>query len=151
MTPFHLAFPVTDLAATERFYVDVLGCRVGRRAERWIDFDLRGHQISAHLVDGGDLAAETNVVDGDAVPVRHFGLVLGFEEWEAACARLEARGVVPFIGPRVRFRGQPGEQGTVFIRDPSGNAIELKGFRDLRAVFDTEEEPNAAVVLGREV
>lgn len=137
MTPFHLAFPVRDLAATERFYVDVLGCRIGRRAERWIDFDLRGHQISAHLVEGADATVAENEVDGDEVPARHFGLVLEWAEWEAMCARLAALGVTPFIGPRIRFEGEPGEQGTVFVRDPSGNAIELKAFKDLRKLFAT--------------
>lgn len=138
MTPFHLAFPVTDLEATERFYVDVLGCRIGRRAERWIDFDLRGHQISAHLVDDAEAVVPRNEVDGDAVPARHFGLVLEWPEWEAICARLEALGVRPFIGPRVRFAGEPGEQGTVFVRDPSGNAIELKSFKDMGKLFARE-------------
>jgi len=135
--PFHLAFAVRDLPATERFYVDVLGCGVGRRAERWIDFDLRGHQLSAHLVDD-DEARSTNEVDGDAVPARHFGLVLPWDEWEAMVARLAAAGVEPFIGPRVRFEGQPGEQATVFVRDPSGNAIELKSFRDPAMLFATD-------------
>lgn len=136
MTPFHLAFPVRDLEATERFYVDVLGCGIGRRAARWIDFDLRGHQISAHLVDADDAVFDAaNEVDGDAVPARHFGLVLAWDEWEAMCARLDALGVRPFIGPRVRFRGEVGEQGTVFVRDPSGNAIELKAFKDPAMLF----------------
>ncbi|MCB9593373.1 MAG: VOC family protein [Sandaracinaceae bacterium] len=135
MTPFHLAFPVSDLAATERFYVDVLGCRVGRRAERWIDFDLRGHQISAHLIDGDVAGPDANEVDGDSVPVRHFGLVLEWDEWVRTCERLESLGVRPFIGPRVRFEGEPGEQGTLFVRDPSGNAIELKSFKDMGKLF----------------
>ncbi|MCA9605305.1 MAG: VOC family protein [Myxococcales bacterium] len=137
MTPFHLAFPVRDLEATERFYVDVLGCKIGRRAARWIDFDLRGHQISAHLVEDDEAVVPRNEVDGDAVPARHFGLVLAWDEWEAMCAHLEAVGVKPFIGPRVRFEGEPGEQGTVFVRDPSGNAIELKSFKDLGKLFAT--------------
>jgi len=136
MVPFHLAFPVRDLEATERFYVEVLGCGVGRRASRWIDFDLRGHQLSAHLVER-DSAVSTNEVDGDSVPVRHFGLVLPWGEWEAVCARLPELGVEPFVGPRIRFEGQPGEQGTVFVRDPSGNAIELKSFRDPAMLFAT--------------
>lgn len=135
--PFHLAIPVLDLAATERFYVDVLGCRIGRRAERWIDFDLRGHQLSAHLVDALDEVERTNEVDADAVPARHFGLVLPWPEWEALCERLPALGVTPFLGPRVRFEGEPGEQGTVFVRDPSGHAIELKSFRDPAKLFAT--------------
>jgi extradiol dioxygenase family protein len=137
MPPFHLAFPVTDLAAAERFYVEVLGCRVGRRDARWIDFDLRGHQITAHLVEAtGETSA--NPVDGDAIPARHFGLVLDWAAWEAACAHFEDLGVEPFVGPRVRFPGQVGEQATVFVRDPSGNAIELKAFRDPGRLFATE-------------
>lgn len=137
MPPFHLAFPVIDLAATERFYVDVLGCSVGRRNTRWIDFDFFGHQISAHLVDAKTDDAH-NEVDGDAVPVRHFGAVLPWHEWEAMAARLRSAGVAFVIEPRVRFEGQVGEQGTFFLRDPSGNAIELKSFKDPARLFATE-------------
>ncbi len=137
MPPFHLAFPVTDLEATERFYVERLGCRVGRRDTRWIDFDFFGHQLSAHLVDAPPDGAAHNEVDGDDVPVRHFGAVLPWEAWETLSARLEAAGVPFVIAPRIRFRGQPGEQGTFFLRDPSGNAIELKSFRDPANLFAT--------------
>jgi hypothetical protein len=137
--PFHLAFPVLDLAATEDFYVHRLGCRVGRRDARWIDFDFFGHQISAHLVDAIDTCTIENEVDGDQVPTRHFGAVLEWSEWEAFGAALEAAGVPFLIRPRVRFEGKPGEQGTFFVRDPSGNAIELKTFRDIDAqLFQTE-------------
>jgi hypothetical protein len=136
--PFHLAFEVTDLEATERFYRDLLGCGVGRRAERWIDFDFFGHQISAHLVDAPSAGPAANEVDGDRVPVRHFGAVLPWDRWEALAARLEDAGVEFLIRPRVRFRGQPGEQGTFFVRDPSGNALELKTFRDLASLFATD-------------
>jgi len=137
MPPFHLAFPVTDLAATERFYVELLGCRVGRRDLRWIDFDFFGHQISAHLVDASE-AVDANEVDGDQVPVRHFGAVLPWDAWEAMAGKLEAAGVAFLIAPRVRFEGQPGEQGTFFVRDPSGNALELKSFRDPADLFRAE-------------
>ena len=136
MIPFHLAFPVTDLAATERFYCDLLGCRVGRRDARWIDLDFFGHQISAHLVDRVPEGASHNEVDGDAVPVRHFGAVLPWADWEALAATLDAAGVDFLIRPRIRFEGAPGEQGTFFVRDPSGNAVELKTFRDLASMFD---------------
>lgn len=137
MPPFHLAFPVLDLEATERFYVDALGCTVGRRDARWIDLAFFGHQLSAHLVDS--LAGtESNEVDGDGVPVRHFGAVLPWTDWEAMAARLRERGVTFLVGPRVRFAGQVGEQGTLFIRDPSGNAIELKSFKDPARLFAHE-------------
>ncbi len=137
MPPFHLAFPVRDLASTERFYVDVLGCAVGRRDARWIDFDFFGHQISAHVVDEGGGEVGHNEVDGDDVPARHFGVVLPWEAWEAMAARLRERGVPFLIAPRVRFAGQPGEQGTFFVRDPSGNAIEMKSFQDPSRLFAT--------------
>ncbi|MFK7991483.1 MAG: VOC family protein [Sandaracinaceae bacterium] len=132
--PFHLAFEVTDLAQTERFYVEVLGCCVGRRAARWIDFDFRGHQISAHLVAAMASAGE-NPVDGDAIPARHFGLVLPWEEWHETAARLGRAGTDFLLPPKTRFMGQPGEQATLFLRDPSGNAIELKSFRDPDMMF----------------
>jgi hypothetical protein len=134
MPPFHLAFPVLDLEATRAFYTGVLGCSVGREDTRWIDFDFFGHQLSAHLVDDASSVA-TNAVDGDDVPVRHFGAVLPWETWEALAETLRARGVPFAIEPRVRFAGQVGEQGTFFLRDPSGNAIELKSFRDPARLF----------------
>ncbi len=135
MQPFHLAFPVRDLEATRAFYVDVLGCGVGRSSERWIDFDLHGHQISAHLAPEACSAGPTNEVDGDGVPVRHFGVVLEWEAWHAFARRLEERAVRFRIAPRTRFRGQPGEQATLFLDDPSGNALEFKSFRDPARLF----------------
>jgi len=131
--PFHLAFPVRDVESTRAFYADVLGCPVGRSAERWIDFDFFGHQLSAHVADGDVLA--TNDVDGDDVPVRHFGVVLSMERWRALVERLRTAGVEFLIEPRVRFAGEVGEQATVFVRDPSGNAIEFKAFDDPRRLF----------------
>lgn len=133
--PFHLAFPVFDLEATRRFYVDLLGCAPGREAERWLDLNLFGNQVSAHLVDGEMPSEPTNAVDGDAVPVRHFGAVLEWSDWEALAARLERAGIEFLIQPKVRFRGQPGEQGTFFLRDPSGNVLEFKTFRDDAQIF----------------
>lgn len=130
---FHLAFPVDDLDAARSFYAGVLGCGVGRESSHWIDFDFHGHQISAHLADAGDTAA--NPVDGDAVPVRHFGLILARADWEALAGRLEAAGADFIIPPRVRFKGRPGEQATMFVRDPAGNALEFKSFADDSAIF----------------
>jgi extradiol dioxygenase family protein len=134
---FHLAFPVTDLAATRRFYVDLLGAGVGRTDTRWIDLDFFGHQLSAHLVDDPAALDATNAVDGDDVPVRHFGAILPWDAWHALADRLRAEGVAFLVEPRVRFVGQPGEQATMFLRDPSGNAIEFKAFRDDADVFRT--------------
>lgn len=132
--PFHLAFPVDDLEATRRFYVELLGCSVGRTSERWIDFDFFGHQITAHLSPGEASAARTNPVDGDQVPVRHFGAILAWDDWHALADRL--RGRIDFlIEPHLRFRGEVGEQATMFFLDPSGNAIELKSFQDPGQIF----------------
>lgn len=133
--PFHLAFPVTDIEATRRFYLDVLGCGLGREAERWIDFDFFGHQISAHLVDRAEPTAPTNPVDGDDIPVRHFGAVLPWEAWHALRDRLRGAGVAFLVEPHIRFRGEPGEQATMFIEDPSGNALEFKSFKDPGRLF----------------
>jgi hypothetical protein len=134
MRPFHLAFPVRDIESTRRFYVDVLGCRVGREDARWIDFDFHGHQLSAHVSEEAARIA-TNEVDGDAVPVRHFGVILAMPEWEALAARLRARGVKFIIEPHVRFKGETGEQATMFFLDPSGNALEFKAFGDDAQIF----------------
>ncbi|MEX1026381.1 MAG: VOC family protein [Planctomycetota bacterium] len=138
--PFHVAFPVDDLEATRDFYAGALGARVGREAERWIDFDLFGHQLSAHLMPGvaalaASSASATNEVDGDAVPVRHFGAVLAWPRWESLAARLREHGVRFRIEPRIRFRGEVGEQGTFFVDDPSGNVLEFKTFRDPARLF----------------
>lgn len=131
--PFHLAFPVRDVESTRAFYAGILGCPVGREAERWIDFDFFGHQLSAHVADEDVLA--TNEVDGDDVPVRHFGVVLSMERWNALTERLRAAQVEFLIEPKVRFRGEVGEQATLFVRDPSGNALEFKAFADPARLF----------------
>ena len=131
---FHLAFPVSDLVATRRFYVDVLGCGVGRESERWIDFDFFGHQLTAHLTESAQPATH-NPVDGDAVPVPHFGVILDWQAWHELARRLEQRGTAFVIAPRVRFRGQVGEQATMFLTDPCGNHLEFKAFQDSRQVF----------------
>ncbi|MEP2725063.1 VOC family protein [Roseibium sp.] len=136
LRPFHLAFPVHDLAAARAFYGETLGCAEGRSSEEWIDFDFYGHQIVAHLSDAaGDRAA--NAVDGHDVPVPHFGVVLTMPQWEALAERLRAADTVFAIEPTVRFKGQPGEQATMFFRDPSGNALEMKAFADDAALFAT--------------
>ena len=135
LPPFHLAFPVDDLAAARRFYGEQMGCGEGRSSDEWIDFDFHGHQIVAHLAPGkaGDRAA--NHVDGHGVPVPHFGLVLSMEDWEALAERLRAAGTQFVIEPTIRFKGQPGEQATMFLRDPSGNALEFKAFADMGQLF----------------
>jgi uncharacterized protein len=136
MHPFHLAFPVHDLAAARTFYGGILGCAEGRSSDHWVDFDFHGHQIVAHLAADECAAAARSEVDEKAVPVRHFGLVLDMETWRAMAARLEGR-VDFIIAPYTRFEGQPGEQATMFFTDPSGNAIELKAFADMAQLFAT--------------
>jgi extradiol dioxygenase family protein len=131
---FHLAFPVRDLGEARAFYGGLLGCPEGRSSDAWVDFDFRGHQIVAHLCRGADADGHTRV-DGENVPVRHFGLILTLDEWHAITARLRAAGVDFLIEPQTRFRGQPGEQATCFFRDPSGNALELKAFADESMIF----------------
>ncbi len=135
LSPFHVAFPVHDLAAARRFYGELLGCPEGRSADDWIDFNLYGHQIVAHLAPGETGAAQRNAVDGHGVPVRHFGVVLPMEAWEAMAARMNAAGVDFVIEPYVRFKGEPGEQATMFFVDPSGNALEFKAFADIGRLF----------------
>ena len=134
--PFHLALPVHDLEAARRFYGDLIGCRVGREEPgSWIDFDFGGHQLSLHLKPDDCLAAGSNAVDGDAVPVRHFGLVLPMPDWRALAQRLTDAGAEFIIAPKVRFEGQAGEQATLFLADPSGNALEFKAFGDDASLF----------------
>ena len=139
LPPFHLAFPVHDLAAARAFYRDLLGCPEGRSSEDWIDFDFHGHQIVAHQAPAAvaKLARASNRVDGEDVPVPHFGLVLGMDEWRALAGRLEAAAVEFIIAPTVRFAGEPGEQATMFFRDPSGNALEIKAMANPENLFST--------------
>lgn len=127
MIPFHLAFPVNDIEAARDFYHGLLGCTVGRESARWIDFDFFGHQITAHLSEEATTVC-ANTVDGDAVPVRHFGAVLSMDAWEALVEHLRAAGIQFRIEPHVRFKGEAGEQATLFIDDPAGNALEFKAF-----------------------
>lgn len=137
LPPFHLAFPVDDLAAARRFYGELLGCPEGRSAYHWVDFDLHGHQIVAHLAPDAVPRRATNPVDGEDVPVPHFGLVLAMDEWKALAERLEAAQVDFVIEPTVRFAGQPGEQATMFLLDPAGNALEFKAMADPAKLFAT--------------
>jgi len=133
--PFHLAFPVDDLAAARRFYGELLGCPEGRSADHWIDFDLKGHQIVAHLAPNAARARAVNPVDGEDVPVPHFGLVLPMEEWKQLAHRLQSAGTDFVIQPTIRFEGQPGEQATMFLLDPAGNALEFKAMADPANLF----------------
>ncbi len=142
LRPFHLAFPVHDLAAARGFYRDTLGCGEGRSSESWIDFDLFGHQIVAHLDPAAEPVAVSNAVDGHDVPVPHFGVVLAMDDWRALADRLGAAGVAFGIEPHIRFPGRAGEQATMFFRDPSGNALEFKAFADDAMIFATELAPS---------
>lgn len=132
---FHLAFPVHDVEAARAFYVGVLGCTEGRSDVHWVDFNFFGHQIVAHRVVPNTHVAEHHSVDGDDVPVPHFGVILGMQEWEQLAQRLRDAGVDFIIEPHIRFRGQAGEQATLFLLDPSGNALEFKAFADMGRVF----------------
>jgi extradiol dioxygenase family protein len=135
LPPFHLAFPVDDLAAARRFYGELLGCAEGRSAEQWIDFDLYGHQIVAHLAPDAARKRASNPVDGEDVPVPHFGIVLPMEQWKALARRLEDAGTEFVIAPTIRFEGQPGEQATMFFLDPAGNALEFKAMANPANLF----------------
>lgn len=135
IAPFHLAFPVDDLAAARAFYGGLLGCPEGRSSDEWIDFDLYGHQIVAHLAPKKTGDDHHNAVDGHAVPVPHFGVVLDWDDFHALAGRLKAGGVRFVIEPGIRFAGQVGEQATMFFRDPAGNALEFKSFRDRSQLF----------------
>ena len=136
MQPFHLAFPVSDLSAARQFYGEVLGCSEGRSSDEWIDFNLYGHQVVAHLVASKtDAAAGSNVVDDQDVPVPHFGVVLSMADWRELADRLRRLGAGFVIEPRIRFEGKAGERATMFFKDPSGNALEFKAFADPEQLF----------------
>ena len=138
LRPFHIAFPVDDLAAARHFYGTVLGCPEGRSSDHWIDFNLFGHQIVAHFKPRASASAEaahTNAVDNHDVPVPHFGVVLTPEDWHALAERMKAAGVRFIIEPYTRFKGEVGEQSTMFFLDPAGNALEFKAFNDLSSLF----------------
>lgn len=133
--PFHLAFPVDDLAKARAFYGDLLGCAEGRSSPEWVDFDFYGHQIVAHLAPGEVGHRSTSAVDGDNVPVRHFGVVLSMDAWQKLADKLKHAGTKFVIEPHVRFKGQVGEQATMFFLDPCGNALEFKAFEDMNQLF----------------
>jgi extradiol dioxygenase family protein len=137
LRPFHLAFPVHDLSAARAFYGGTLGCPEGRSSDNWIDFDLFGHQIVAHLDPSAKAVAVANPVDGHDVPVPHFGVVLTMDAWQALADRVKAAGIAFGIEPHIRFVGRPGEQATMFFLDPSGNALEFKAFADDSQLFAT--------------
>ena len=127
MRPFHLAFPVDNLDKTREFYTSILGCKEGRSSDSWIDFDLYGHQVVAHLVDELE-TVQTNLVDGDSVPASHFGVILEMNDWNELAKRLTESGIKFIIEPHIRFKGESGEQATMFFLDPCGNALEFKSF-----------------------
>ncbi len=137
LTPFHLAIPVDDLTSARQFYGELLGCPEGRSAGQWVDFNLYGHQLVCHVQEkagsGENRDGGSNAVDGHDVPVPHFGVVLELGTWKTLAARLQDSGLDFEIEPYVRFEGEPGEQATMFFRDPSGNALEFKAFRDIEA------------------
>ena len=134
MRPFHLAFPVDNLEVTREFYTKILGCNEGRSSDRWIDFDMYGHQVVAHLVDELDQVA-TNAVDGDDVPSSHFGVILETEQWNQLADQLVNLGMKFIIEPHTRFKGEAGEQSTMFFLDPCGNALEFKAFKSDDMIF----------------
>ncbi|MFL6691557.1 MAG: VOC family protein [Ramlibacter sp.] len=135
MPPFHLAFPVRDLAEARSFYGELLGCPEGRSSPDWIDFDFYGHQIVAHLAPEECNFSKVSAVDGHGVPVRHFGVVLTMAQWQEMADKLQAAGTEFVIEPYIRFKGEVGEQATMFFRDPSSNAIELKAFANIESLF----------------
>lgn len=133
--PFHLAFPVTDLATTRHFYETLLGCTVGRTSKTWIDFNFFGHQITAHLCSDDSRDTPTNPVDGKNVPIQHWGVILKIEQWEALAEKLKQHDIRFVIEPYIRFKGEVGEQATMFFLDPSGNALEFKAFQQDESIF----------------
>lgn len=135
--PFHLAFPVASLTEARRFYGELLGCPEGRSSDTWVDFDFFGHQIVAHLAPNQLHKASEHDVDGDSVPVPHFGAVLSMADWQALADKLRAAGTHFVVEPHIRFKGQAGEQATMFFLDPSSNALEIKGFADASKLFVT--------------
>ena len=134
MRPFHLAFPVDNLDKTREFYTTILGCKEGRSSDRWIDFDMYGHQVVAHLVDELE-TVQTNPVDGDNVPASHFGVILEMNDWNELAKRLTESGIKFIIEPHIRFKGESGEQATMFFLDPCGNALEFKSFNSGGMIF----------------
>ncbi len=135
INPFHLAFPIKDIEETKKFYKNVLGCKIGRESDAWVDFNFFGHQVSAHLKPDELSNIKKNKVDGKSVPVRHFGVVLGWKDWHSLSKKLQDLNIKFIIDPYIRFKGEIGEQATMFFLDPSGNALEFKSFKDSRQLF----------------
>ena len=139
---FHLAFPVHDLELSKDFYIKVLSCKLGRESNKWADFNLYGHQLVAHLSPEDCNNHKLNIVDGDQIPSFHFGLILEWDEWEKLYKNLKSIKMKFLINPKIRFQNQSGEQGTFFIKDPSGNVIEFKSFKDFNCIFTKQEIKN---------
>ncbi len=135
LNPFHLAIPVKEITTTRAFYRDVLGCSEGRSSDHWVDFDFYGHQLVIHQVKEMEADTNTNPVDGHAVPVPHFGVVLDWDDWHQLANQMKSAKIDFIIEPYVRFQGEAGEQATMFFKDPSGNALEFKAFKDIRQLF----------------
>ncbi len=133
--PFHLAFPINDIEETKQFYIKHFGCRIGREDKKWVDFDFFGHQLSAHVKPEELKKTEKNIVDGKDVPVRHFGVVLPWDEWQLLSKKLIDDNISFVIDPYIRFKGEVGEQATMFFLDPSGNALEFKSFKNQESLF----------------
>ena len=134
--PFHLAIPVNDLAKATDFYENILGCDRGRESDSWIDFNLFGHQLVCHYVQESNIK-NINPVDGDAVPVPHFGVILDFDQFDSLAHKLKSKKQSFIIEPKIRFAGKPGEQRTMFLQDPCGNALEFKAFKSLNGIFES--------------
>ena len=135
LRPFHLAFPIYNIDATIKWYADILGCTIGRKDNRWVDFNFFGHQISGHLVLRNKSSSQTNEVDNKEIPVRHFGIILSWKDWNNLVNQLKNKKCVFIVEPYIRFKGKTGEQGTLFIKDPSDNILEFKSFRDDSKIF----------------
>ena len=138
MQPFHLAFPVHDLNIAKNFYTNFLNCKIGRYSDEWIDFNLFGHQIVAHLDKNMKINEKNNNVDGKEVPLRHFGIIMKWEDWSVFANKLKQKNINFLIEPYIRFKGKPGEQATMFFKDPSGNALEFKSFKNFKMIFKVE-------------
>ena len=134
--PFHLAFPIYNLNITIKWYTNILGCTIGRQDVKWVDFNFYGHQISGHLIDEDDIRLQTNIVDGENIPARHFGIILKMNEWKKLSEKLISKNIEFIIKPNIRFKGQKGEQSIFFIKDPSGNVLEFKSFKNDEMIFD---------------
>jgi len=137
INPFHLAVPVKEIKETRAFYRDIIGCSEGRSSDHWVDFNFYGHQLVIHMNQNHEASGSSNPVDGHDVPVPHFGVVLDWDDWQVLSKRLKAQNIPFIIEPYIRFEGMPGEQATMFFKDPSGNALEFKAFKDIKQLFAT--------------